>query len=74
MNKVEIFRGWCKRCDICIAFCPQNILAADEDSYPVLKDPEKCTGCKLCEVRCPDFAIVVEEDEESDAATDSPSG
>lgn len=74
MNKVEIYRGWCKKCGICIAFCPQKALEADETSYPVLKDPEKCTACGWCEMRCPDFAIVVYKDEESRAKTSSPSG
>ena len=74
MNKVEIYRGWCKKCGICIAFCPQNALEADEASYPVLKDPEKCTACGWCEMRCPDFAIVVCKDEKSHAKAGSPSG
>ena len=65
MNQVEIYRGWCKKCGICIAFCPLKILEADEESYPVVKDIEKCTGCKWCEMRCPDFAIVVHKNEES---------
>ena len=63
MNKVKIYRGWCKKCGICIAFCPKQILEADEVSYVIVKDPEKCTGCGLCEVRCPDSAIVVYKDE-----------
>ena len=74
MNKVEIYRGWCKKCGICIAFCPPQILEADEESYPAVRDPEKCTGCKLCEIRCPDFAIFVDTDEESYAKTGSSSG
>jgi 2-oxoglutarate ferredoxin oxidoreductase subunit delta len=74
MSKVEIYRGWCKKCGICIAFCPQKALEADDASYPVLIDPEKCTACGWCEMRCPDFAIVVYKDEESRAKTSSPSG
>ena len=74
MNKVEIYRGWCKKCGICIAFCPQKALEADDASYPVLKDPEKCTACGWCEMRMPRFAIVVYKDEESRAKTSSPSG
>ncbi len=74
MNKVEIYRGWCKKCDICIAFCPQKVLEADEESYPTVVSPEKCTGCLLCEMRCPDFAIVVNKDEESRKETGSPAG
>jgi 2-oxoglutarate ferredoxin oxidoreductase subunit delta len=74
MNRVEIFRGWCKKCGICIAFCPHQVLAADDSGYPVVKSPEECTGCLLCEMRCPDFAIVVYQGEESRQEADSPAG
>ena len=63
-NQVEIYRGWCKKCGICVAFCPHDVLDTGEDGYPFVKDPERCTGCDLCEIRCPDFAIVVSRDEE----------
>ena len=59
MNKVDLYRGWCKKCGICIAFCPRQVLAYGDDSYPALIDSEKCTSCGLCATRCPDFAIVV---------------
>ena len=74
MNKVEIYRGWCKKCGICIAFCPQKVLEADEEGYPLVKNLEKCTECGLCEIRCPDFAVVVHKDEKSYAETGSSSG
>jgi 2-oxoglutarate ferredoxin oxidoreductase subunit delta len=74
MNSVEIYRGWCKKCGICIAFCPQKVLAADDSGYPVVENPEKCTGCMLCEMRCPDFAIVVHKDEKSREETGSIAG
>jgi len=34
-------------------------LAQDETGIPYVKDPDKCTGCQLCQLRCPDFAINV---------------
>ena len=74
MNKVEIYRGWCKKCGICIAFCPKKALEEDEASYPFIKDPDKCTACGWCEMRCPDFAIVVYKDAENYTETSSPSG
>jgi len=57
--KIDIYKDWCKKCGICAAFCPQNVLDFDESGYPFTKYPEKCTVCRLCEIRCPDFAIVV---------------
>jgi len=74
MNKVEICQGWCKKCGICIAFYLCNLLEADDSSYPIVKTPEKCTGCILCEMRCPDFTIAVNKDEESREETGSTAG
>jgi len=62
-KEVKIYKNWCKKCGICIAFCPKKALEADEDGYPSLKDNKTCTGCGLCELLCPDFAIVVDHDE-----------
>ncbi len=56
---VEIYQSWCKRCGICVAFCPAEVLAQDESGKVYVKDPERCTNCQLCELRCPDFAIHV---------------
>ena len=61
--KIKIYKKWCKRCGICIAFCPKKALEADQAGYPSLKDNKTCTGCGLCELLCPDFAIVVNYDE-----------
>jgi len=56
---IEVYKSWCKRCGICAAFCPADVLAQDENGLPYVKDVERCTGCQLCELRCPDFAINV---------------
>jgi len=52
-----ITRAWCKRCDICVKFCPERCLSLDEQQIAVLHDPDKCTLCRICERLCPDFAI-----------------
>ena len=59
--RIDIYRAWCKACGICVAFCPTGALAKDEAGYPYVKDVGKCIRCGWCEIRCPDFAITVEQ-------------
>lgn len=63
--KISINDKACKRCGICIAFCPKEVFAS-EHGKPVVANLDACIKCKLCELRCPDYAIVVggEEDEQ----------
>lgn len=57
----------CKGCHLCTLFCPQQVIALDEEAlnakgyHPaMLVDPEgKCTGCAVCAVVCPDVCITV---------------
>jgi 2-oxoglutarate ferredoxin oxidoreductase subunit delta len=51
---------YCKGCGICVAFCPRKVLALKSGKVCV-EHPELCIGCRMCELRCPDFAIEVEE-------------
>ena len=62
---------WCKGCGICVAFCPQGVLGLVKQKIRIL-EPEKCTRCGLCEMRCPDYAIWrdVEEDWSGAAAAE----
>ena len=72
MNRIDIYKGWCKNCSICASFCPRYVLEMDANiGYPVVKDIDSCNGCKLCEWRCPDFAITVHRGDKVDTATDS---
>ena len=57
---VRVFGKWCKGCGLCIAFCPQQVLAEDDEHHPIVAHPERCIGCEWCEIHCPDFAIEVE--------------
>jgi 2-oxoglutarate ferredoxin oxidoreductase subunit delta len=59
--EIDIFRDWCKSCGICAAFCPRDCLSLDPEGNPVVTKPERCTGCRWCELHCPDFAICVRE-------------
>jgi 2-oxoglutarate ferredoxin oxidoreductase subunit delta len=64
--RINIFKGWCKNCGICAAFCPKKALAIDETGSPYVSDPALCARCGLCELRCPDFAITIEEEKEEE--------
>ena len=66
-GRVTVFPNWCKGCNLCIEFCPTQVLALGDDGRVIVAHPEKCTGCRWCELHCPDFAIFVtniEEDEQ----------
>ena len=58
---LEIVPAWCKgrACAICVRACPERCLDVDAtDTLRVIR-PEACTGCRLCELLCPDFAVIV---------------
>ncbi len=57
--QIDIFKGWCKACGICAAFCPRECIRLDEEGSPLVDEPERCSGCGWCELHCPDFAISV---------------
>jgi 2-oxoglutarate ferredoxin oxidoreductase subunit delta len=65
-NPLTFYPAWCKRCGLCVAFCPKDVLASGPEGLPVAARPEACVRCRLCELRCPDFAISVADDEEAD--------
>lgn len=58
--KISVRREWCKSCGICIEFCPKGVLVPDDQEKPIPENIDACIKCKLCELRCPDFAITVE--------------
>jgi len=67
--KLNVHSKRCKECGICYAFCPKNNLKAGTDGTPEMIDPQACTGCKLCEYLCPDFAIQVDRETKSNTAS-----
>ena len=62
-GEVFILKDRCKGCGFCIEYCPKDVLEVSEEfnakgyHYPVVKQPELCINCGLCEMLCPDFAI-----------------
>ncbi|MCR4442467.1 MAG: 4Fe-4S binding protein [Peptococcaceae bacterium] len=56
---IDIRKDWCKACGICVDFCPNGVLGFDPDGKAAVLDIERCTGCMMCEYRCPDYAIKI---------------
>lgn len=56
---VSFYHDWCKQCGLCVAFCPKKIIRNVRNGKPEITDEELCTGCRFCEMHCPDFAITV---------------
>ena len=64
--QLNVFSERCKECGICFEFCPKNNLRPAEDGTPEMIDHAECTGCRLCEYMCPDFAIQLFTEEDKD--------
>ena len=58
---LSVNRAWCKGCNICVAFCPRDVLALDAEEKVTVVRIDACTFCALCELRCPDFAITIKD-------------
>jgi 2-oxoglutarate ferredoxin oxidoreductase subunit delta len=65
--KIQISEDYCKGCQFCIVSCPKKVLSRSEKiskrgfHFPVVKAIARCTGCRICQNICPDFAIYVED-------------
>jgi 2-oxoglutarate ferredoxin oxidoreductase subunit delta len=66
---IEIKDDWCKGCKICIERCPVDALEESNTLNkrgirpPKLKEKNECNNCRLCELICPDLAIIVVSEE-----------
>ncbi len=64
-GRIEIFQELCKGCEICVSFCPKNVISLSDklnaSGYlPVIfDDNDQCTGCAICAIVCPEVAIEV---------------
>ena len=64
MNYIKLDKTRCKACYLCVDVCPKKLLIKGSQPnslghFPVeFKDPDnKCIGCAMCAMRCPDIAI-----------------
>ncbi len=58
---LKIYLERCKGCGICVEFCPKKVLAISEIEKVEVVSPDACISCGFCEMRCPDFAIMVQK-------------
>ena len=64
-NTITVVPVYCKGCTLCVEVCPTGTLLLEDNieskfGVSVRVDAEDhCIGCKMCEFRCPDFAIFV---------------
>jgi 2-oxoglutarate ferredoxin oxidoreductase subunit delta len=62
---IEVDELQCKACELCIAACPQHVIALAKDHltpkgyHPAHLFTEGCTGCAVCALVCPEAAITV---------------
>jgi len=68
LKEIRIRREWCKGCGICVHFCTEDVLELDEEEKVVVSRAEACICCKLCEYRCPDLAVEVVTEADTEAA------
>ena len=61
-KELRINPDWCKGCGICVAFYPKGALELVNDKVHKVEDAG-CILCGQCELRCPDYAIYIEETE-----------
>ena len=66
MGKIVINNERCKGCDLCLHFCPKEVIVkgktfnARGHQPPQFSDNNgTCTGCAICARVCPDVAIEV---------------
>ncbi len=64
-GQVYLIPARCKECNICIQFCPKQILEVSGKvnvkgyHYPTLVEGKEgeCVHCQFCSLVCPEFAI-----------------
>jgi 2-oxoglutarate ferredoxin oxidoreductase subunit delta len=67
-GKIVINQDICKGCELCISFCPRNLITLADKLNIIgytpasFKDSGECTACTSCALVCPEVAIEVYRD------------
>lgn len=75
MAHITINAEECKACGLCIAFCPRDVIAFNDEMNSRGFHPatpvriKQCTGCRICATMCPDICIEVYREEKAPAGT-----
>ncbi len=62
---VVVDEPFCKACELCVSACPMEVLELAQDRlnptgyHPAQLNGDKCTGCAVCALVCPEAAITV---------------
>ncbi len=62
---IEVDEFYCKGCELCVAACPQHVMALAMDRltakgyHPAQLIADGCTGCAICAIVCPEASIKV---------------
>lgn len=67
---IKVQEEWCKGCGICVEVCTKKCLAMNGLGKVEVVNLEACNRCLLCDLLCPDFAIVIEEPQRRERARD----
>jgi 2-oxoacid:acceptor oxidoreductase delta subunit (pyruvate/2-ketoisovalerate family) len=51
--------GHCTHCDTCLVYCPDGVIARNDDGYRI--DTAYCKGCGMCVAECPRSAMEMHE-------------
>ncbi len=58
--EIEIDETLCRSCAVCWEICAPDVLSFQPPlNKAIVVTQQTCTGCRLCEWLCPDWAVVV---------------
>ena len=64
--RIFIDEDYCKGCNICVELCATDVFEVSEQInikgyyVPIPVRLEKCGGCQICELTCPELAVILE--------------